>query len=89
MKLNGKYKLRKVNDTYVVVKLGGGAELNLSRLVTVNETGAFIFNKFAEGIDMDSLVEALTNEYEIDEEGARSAAESYVGRLVELGIAER
>ena len=31
MRLNGKYKLRKVSDTYVVVRLGGES-LDLSKL---------------------------------------------------------
>ena len=88
MKLNGKYKLRKVSDTYVVVKLGGGS-LNLSKLITINETGAFIFNKLKDEISMDELVAAIVAEYEIDEAGARGAAENYVTKLVELGIAER
>lgn len=89
MKLNGKYKLRKVSDTYVIVRLGGGEALNLSKLITINETGAFIFNKLAEEISMDDLVAAILAEYEIDEAGARNAAETYVSKLVELGIAER
>ncbi len=88
MKLKGKYKLRKVNDTYVVVKLGGG-QLNLSKLITINDTGAFIFNKLTEEISMDELVKAITEEYEIDEAGAAEAAEKYVSKLVEMGIAER
>ena len=88
MKLNGKYKLRKVSDTYVVVKLGGGS-LNLSKLITINETGAFIFNKLKEETTMDELVDAIVAEYDIDEAGARSAAETYVNKLVELDIVER
>lgn len=87
MKLNGKYKLRKVNDSYVVIKLGGG-QLNLSKLITINETGAFIFNKLAEEISMENLIKALTEEYDIDEAGAKSAADVYLKKLVDLGIAE-
>ncbi len=89
MKLNGKYKLRKVSDTYVIVKLGRGQSLNFSKLITINETGAFIFNKLAEEISMDELVAAIVAEYEIDETGAREAAETYIKKLVDLGIAER
>lgn len=87
MKLNGKYKLRKVNDSYVVIKLGGG-QLNLSKLITINETGAFIFNKLVEEISMEDLIKALTEEYDIDEAGAKSAADVYLKKLVDLGIAE-
>ena len=88
MKLNGKYKLRKVGDTYVVVKQGGGS-LNLSQLITINETGAFIFNKLQEEVSMDELVAAILAEYDIDEDGARKAAETYVSKLVDMGLAER
>ena len=38
---------------------------------------------------MDELVAAIVAEYDIDEEGARKAAETYVDKLVELGVAER
>ena len=88
MRLNGKYKLRKVSDTYVVVRLGGES-LDLSKLITVNETGAFIFEKLKNDISMDELVAAIVAEYDIDEDGARKAAETYVDKLVELGVAER
>ena len=88
MKLNGKYKLRKVSDSYVVVKLGGGS-LNLSQLITINETGAFIFNQLQKEVTMDELVAAILDEYEIDEARAREAAEVYVTKLVDMGIAER
>ncbi|MGN1097363.1 MAG: PqqD family peptide modification chaperone [Clostridia bacterium] len=89
MKLNGRYRLRKVGDTYIVVKLGGGQAVNFSQLITVNETGAFIFNKLEKEISMDELVCAIMEEYDIDEDRARNAAETYVGKLAELGIAER
>ena len=89
MKLNGKYRLRKVGDTYIVVRLGDGQSVNVSRLITVNDTGAFIFKQLENGTDMDSLVAAIMGEYEIDEAGARDAAETYLTKLVDLGIAER
>lgn len=89
MKLNGKYRLRKVGDTYIVVKLGGGQSVNFSRLITVNDTGAFIFKQLEKAVTMDELVTAIMGEYEIDEAGARDAAETYLTKLVDLGIAER
>ena len=89
MKLNGRYRLRKVGDTFVVVKLGGGQSVNFSQLITVNDTGAFIFNQLEKEITMDELVAAIMGEYEIDEAGAKEAAETYVNKLVELGIATR
>ena len=89
MKLNGRYRLRKVGDTFIVVKLGGGQSVNFSQLITVNETGAFIFKKLEGETTMDELVAAIMEEYEIDETGAREAAETYVNKLVDLGIAVR
>ncbi len=89
MRLNGKYRLRKVGGTYIVVKLGGGQSVNFSRLITVNDTGAFIFKQLENEITMEELVSAIMGEYEIDEAGAREAAETYVAKLEELGIAER
>ncbi len=88
MKLNGKYRLRKVGDTYVVVSLGGGEAINFSKLITLNETGAFIFEQLAKEATMDQLVDAITGEYDISPEDARSAAETYIAKLRELGIAE-
>ncbi len=89
MKLTGKYRVRKVGGTYIVVKLGAGQDVNLSQLITLNETGAFIFNKIADEISMDDLVSAITEEYDIDSQSALEAAETYVNKLAELGIAER
>ncbi len=88
MKLNGKYRLRKVGDTYVVVSLGDGQAINFSKLITLNETGAFIFEQLDKDVTMDQLVDAITGEYDISPEDARSAAETYITKLKELGIAE-
>ncbi len=89
MKLNGKYRVRKVGGSYIVVRLGEGQDVNLSKLITLNETGAFIFNRITEGMEADGIAAAITEEYDIGPEAALEAVNTYIDKLGELGIVER
>ena len=53
-------------------------------LVTCNEVGAFIWKTLENGATMDELVAAILDEFETDEQTARSDAEEFVAKLKEI-----
>ena len=66
MKLKSGFILRKVADTYVVVAIGAEAKKH-NVMITLNETGALLWEKLSEGADEKALVDAILEVYDIDE----------------------
>ncbi len=81
MKLKEGFILRKVAGENVVIPSGN--ELNLNILITLNDTGAFLWKCLESECDFDILVSALLKEYDVEAEVARSAVEGFIATLKE------
>ena len=77
MKIKEGFVLRKVADTYVVVAIGAEAKKH-NVMITLNETGALLWEKLAEGADKDALVKVILDKYEIDEATAAADVEKFL-----------
>jgi iron complex transport system substrate-binding protein len=64
MKIKDGYILKTVADSNVIVPV---CDPNFKAIMTVNDTGAFLFEKLKEQISLEQLALALAQEYEIDE----------------------
>lgn len=62
MKIKEGYRLRKVGNNSIVVAVGG---INFTGLITVNETGTFIWKMLEKGAEPDEVVDALAKECEV------------------------
>ena len=80
MKLKTKYILRSVADKTVAIALEQGDE-KTDGVITLNETGAFIFSRINEQADFNSIVEDFFNEYDVTREEAEKAVSSFVETL--------
>ncbi len=63
MKIKEGYRLRKVGNNSIVVAVGG---INFTGLITVNETGTFIWKMLENGAEPDEVVNALAKECEVN-----------------------
>ena len=79
MKIKDGYILRKIAGEYVVIP--SGEDLDLNMMISLNETGSFLWEKLTEGAEEEELVAALLAEYEVDQERARTAVAGFVARL--------
>ena len=79
MKLKEGFVLRQVAGEYVAIP--SGAQVDLNRMITLNATGAFLWEKLNEETDRQALIAALQAEYEVDEVTAAAAVDSFVDRL--------
>lgn len=84
MKLSGDFLLRKVAGQTVV--LPTSAELDLNMMITLNETGSFLWEHLAEETDEAALVAALLAEYDVDKETAEKAVSGFVKKLRDNGF---
>ena len=79
MKLKEGFLLREVAGQTVVLPTGG--ELDLNMMITLNGTGAFLWEHLQEETDEASLVAALLGEYDVDEATAAAAVAAFVEKL--------
>ena len=89
MKIRSEYRLRELAGEPVVVVPGNGGSSDLTRLVSLNESARYLWERF-EGREFsaEELAEALVEHYEVDAERACRDARSWIERLTECGIVE-
>lgn len=85
MKIKQGYRLRKVGSNSIVVALGG---INFTGLITVNETGTFIWKMLEKGAEIDEVISALAKECSVNEDEIRDEVISFVEKLKGEGLVE-
>ena len=78
MKLKEGFILRQIAGDTVVLPSG---DLNINAMITLNHTGAFLWQKMEQEVSAEELEQALIAEYSIDLETARKAVASFVAQL--------
>lgn len=84
MKLKDGFVLRQVAGKTVVLPYGDALDLNM--MITLNGTGAFLWEHLQEETSEEALVAALLVEYDVDEETARKSVVAFVEKLNEHGF---
>lgn len=81
MKLKDGFLLREVAGQTVVLPTNCDMDLNL--MITLNETGKFLWERLQNETDEAALTAALLAEYDVDEENARKSVDAFVMKLKE------
>ena len=84
MKIKEGFLLREVAGQTVVLPTGDDLDLNM--MITLNDTGAFLWQKLQEDTDQAGLVSALLKEYDVDAETAGKAVAAFVEKLEANGF---
>ena len=79
MKLKDGFILRQVAGKTVVLPCDETLDLNM--MITLNGTGAFLWEMLQEEITQEALVAALLGEYDVDEETAKASVAAFVEKL--------
>ena len=79
MKLKEGFLLREIAGQTVVLPTGGDLDINM--MITLNGTGAFLWEHLQEETNEAALVSALLAEYDVDEATASAAVTAFVGKL--------
>lgn len=80
MKIKEGFLLRNVAGNHVVVPIGQ-ATLDFNGMMSLNETGAFLFSKLIEGTTREKLIEDVMTEYGIDEELAQKDVDNFIKKV--------
>ena len=86
MKLKDGFVIREVAGQTVV--LPSGSELNLNMMITLNDTGKFLWSLLENEIQEDELVSAILKDYDVDEVTAKNAVANFIASLLEHGFLE-
>ena len=85
MKIKPGYILRKVVDVHVIIGIGDEA-YTPNQIMSVNETGAFLWRMLEGGAEREALVEALTAEYDVDGQTAAADTDAFLAALRERAL---
>ncbi len=81
--LKSKFVTREVGNELIVVPLSANiAQMN--ELFTLNETAKVIWENLNEGIDMPTLIQTITDTFDIDQHTAEKDIEFFLQRLESL-----
>lgn len=81
MKIKDGFILREVAGETVVIPTGDTLDLNM--MITLNETGAFLWKQLEQETTEDAVVTALLGEYDVDEASARTHVAAFAAKLKE------
>ena len=84
MKLKDGLIMSTVNGQTVVIPVGEGMELNT--MITLNETGKFLWKQLEQGAEPEQLVAALLAEYAVDSQTASEDVARFVEELRRQGL---
>ena len=86
MKIKEGFLMKEVVGRTIVVPVGG-ATLDFNGVLTLNETGAFLFSLLSEN-DMteEELVSKITDNYEISKEIAAADVSVFIKKISDAGL---
>lgn len=87
MKIKDGFILRKMPGVNLVMPIGEQTKI-YKQSIMLNDTGAFIFEKLAEGESIDEIAKALTEIYDVDDDKAIESVDRICTNLAEIGVAE-
>ena len=87
MKLKEEFVLRQVADTWVVMPLGQ-TSVDFNGMLTLNQSGALLWQALEKGGDREALADALAAQYEVDREEALADVDAFLAKLQQTGCLE-
>ncbi len=85
MKIKDGFLLRQVAGNTIVVPVGDDA-VSFNGVITINETGKFIWELLEKGIEKEELLEKFMNEFPVSEEEAKEDIRAFIQELLDNGI---
>lgn len=87
MKIKKGFILRNVANTHIVVPVSQNT-LNYRGMLSLNESGAFLWEVLEKGVDKEGLLTALLDEYDVPEEIAAADIDEFLDHMRQIGALE-
>ena len=86
MKIKSGFMVRPVAGSYVIIAMSDTVDFN--GIMTLNETGYFLWQQLEKGADKEGLVKAMLEEYDVDITTATEDIDRFIKQLEDAGLAE-
>ena len=87
MKINSGYLLREIAGTHVVVPVGERV-IEFKGMMTLNETGIFIWEKLQVESSFDDTLDLILDSYDVDADTAKADLEEFLSLARKNGVLE-
>lgn len=87
MKIKNGFILRKVGEQNVVVAIGE-ASRSFNGIIRLNESGRYLWEKLQRDISQQELLQAMLNDFDIDESTASADISAFIAKLEGAGLLE-
>lgn len=87
MKIKKGYLVREIAGCNIVVPVGERV-IDFKGIMTLNDTGSFVWKCLSEDVSYDRLISLILDEYEIDEATARADLDEFINKARESGVLE-
>lgn len=84
MKIKDEYVLQNIADRWVVIETNTRS-VNFNKILSLNGSGRFLWEKLENGASQAELEAALVSEFGIDADRAKADAAAFVAKLEKLG----
>ncbi len=84
VKIKEGWMLREVAGEFIAIPVG--AQIDFDGMITLNETGKVIWTCLEKGAEQEELVQALLNEFDVDEQTAKMHVAAFTDKLKELEL---
>lgn len=85
MKVFDGFVLKTIADTNIVVPIGENT-VNFNAIVSLNESGAFLWKLLESEQTEEDLVSAMLKEYAVDEKTVREDIKAFINKLSEANL---
>ncbi|MEG1432158.1 PqqD family protein [Eubacterium sp.] len=85
MKIKDGFLLRNIAGENIVVSIGNEV-MDFQKMITLNDTGAFLWQQLAQGCTLTELMEALVEEYEVDRTTAARDVEAFISKMTQENL---
>lgn len=87
MKIKDGFLLREIADCHIVVPVGSRV-IDFKGLMTLNNSGYFIWNQLIKECTYKLLLESMLQEYEVDMDTAKKDLDEFLDKARESGVLE-
>lgn len=87
MKIKNGFVKKDVAGMHIVV--GADSSYDFDGIITLNDTGAFMFDLLISGVSEKELADRLVDEYEVEREIAEADTATFIKKLDDAGLLEK
>ena len=84
MKIKDNFLLKEIAGSYMVVPVGSEL-VDMNCMITLNESGAFLWKSLSEETTKEAVLEAMLKEYDVDKDTALADIEEFIANLRNIG----